>query len=69
MSDEAHWTALMRVAAAGLVDRFKAALDDPSATSVELTRDEAVLALGLIEGMHELLTKEDGADPGSGAPQ
>lgn len=46
---------MIRDAAAHLAQRLNDALADVATTSIELTRDEAVLALGLIEGVQEIL--------------
>ncbi|WP_240962338.1 hypothetical protein [Sphingobium sp. TB-6] len=45
-----------------LSGKLSAALDDFNAESVRLTRDEAVLALGIINSVVEMLEKE-GAKP------
>lgn len=49
---------MIREVAAHLAARLNDELGDVAATRVELTRDEAVLALGLIEGVQEILTEK-----------
>ena len=49
---------MIREVAAHLATRLNDGLGDVAATRVELTRDEAVLALGLIEGVQEILTEK-----------
>lgn len=49
---------MIREAAAHLAQRLNDALTDIATARVELSRDEAVLALGLIEGVQEILTKK-----------
>ena len=49
---------MIREAAAHLAQRLNDALTDIATARVELSRDEAALALGLIEGVQEILTKK-----------
>lgn len=44
-------------AAAAISDALSRQLDDPQAQTITLTRDEALLALGLVEGITEHLKK------------
>lgn len=51
-------TQMMIDAARALSDRFDRSLENPSNPHVILTRDEAVLAQGLIDGLRDLLEKQ-----------
>lgn len=45
------------IAAAREISRvLTAGLDDPGATEIRLSRDEALLALGLVDGVVEIMT-------------
>lgn len=47
-----------RAAAAAIAGTLNKALADPHAREIVLTRDEALLTLGLVDGLAELLDRE-----------
>lgn len=53
-----QWPSMLAVAKA-LMDRLTTQLDDFAAKEIVLTRDEAVLCLGLITGLAEQLEREE----------
>ena len=58
---------MIRDAAQALAARLKALLDDGMASSIGLSRDEAVLALGFAESVADLLAPS--ALPAGGTPR
>jgi hypothetical protein len=50
--------AMMLASAEAIADRLRRSLDNPRTEHVILTRDEAALALGLVDAVRELLERE-----------
>lgn len=49
---------LMKQAADHLAERLERLLDDVAATTVEVSRDEALLLLGIVNGVREMMERE-----------
>lgn len=58
MNDKLQWEAMIWKYAGHLSRRLRTALDDPDTQAVTLDRDDALLTLGIMEGVVEILEKD-----------
>lgn len=58
MNDKLQWESMIWKYAGHLSQRLRAALDDPDTQTVTLDRDDALLTLGIMEGVVEILEKD-----------
>jgi len=57
MDDKARWEAMIWKAGSLLAERLRTQLNDPEARSISLEREEALIALGIIDGAVEAIEK------------